>query len=82
MIAIIVIVSLLCLDHACCGAQDRSTFDSAAFFEQLKSGIPLEEHQEFDWTIFQRLQAQIGAEDAARKAADDTVRQASSGQNM
>jgi hypothetical protein len=75
-------VSLKCFDHACCNAQDRSTFDSAAFLEQLKSGIPLEEHWEFEWTIFRALRAQIGAEDAARKAADDTARQANSGQNV
>jgi hypothetical protein len=61
---------------------DRSTFDPAAFFEQLKSAIPPEEHREFEWTIFQVLRAQIGAEDAARKAADDTARQANSGQNV
>ncbi len=37
---------------------------------------------EFEWTIFQALRAQIGAEEAARKAADDTERQANSGQNV
>ncbi len=50
--------------------------------EQLKSGIPLVEHQEFEWTIFQALQAHIGAEDAARKAAEVTAHQANSGQNV
>ncbi len=62
--------------------QDRSTFNSTALLEQLKSVIPLEEHREFEWTIFQALRAQIGPEDAARKAADDTARQANSGQNV
>jgi hypothetical protein len=63
-----------------CAGQINIRF--SGILEQLKSGIPLEEHREFEWTIFQALLAQIGAEEAARKAADDTERQANSGQNV
>ncbi len=63
-----------------CAGQINIRF--SGIFGATEVWIPLEEHREFEWTIFEARPAQIRAEDAACKAVDDTVRQANSGHNV